>query len=93
MRNTEVTRGCAAYRPADLCTCVVKLTPFFLVSAVLTGDGYQAKRQVSVATFHRWQTEKEIDHQMLTWLRCDKDEPKKYVERRLVDDLKIKSAG
>ena len=30
------------------------------------------KRQVSLATFRRWQTEKEKEYQTLSWLRCDK---------------------
>lgn len=30
------------------------------------------KWQVSLATFHRWQTEKEKEYQTLSWLRCDK---------------------
>ncbi len=31
----------------------------------------QAKRQVTVATFKKWQEQHEKEHQTLTWLRCD----------------------
>ena len=34
----------------------------------------KAKRQVSVATFMKWQTNYEQEYQSLTWLRCDVDE-------------------
>ena len=30
------------------------------------------KRQVSLAMFRHWQTEKEREYQTLSWLRCDK---------------------
>ena len=42
----------------------------------------QRKRQVSLATFNRWQTDKEKEYQTLSWLRCDKTtEPgQKYIE-------------
>ena len=38
----------------------------------------QAKRQVSVATFQKWQSQQEKEHETLTWLRCDKQQ--RYVE-------------
>ena len=38
----------------------------------------QAKRQVSVAIFQKWQSQQEKEHEMLTWLRCDKQQ--RYVE-------------
>ena len=34
----------------------------------------KAKRQVSVATIKKWQTNYEQEYQSLTWLRCDVDE-------------------
>ena len=34
----------------------------------------QAKRQVSVATFQKWQSQQEKEHETLTWLRCDKQQ-------------------
>ena len=34
----------------------------------------KAKRQVSVATFKKWQTNYKQEYQSLTWLRCDVDE-------------------
>ena len=34
----------------------------------------KAKRQVSVATFKKWQTNYEQEYQSLTWLCCDVDE-------------------
>ena len=34
----------------------------------------KAKRQVSVATFKKWQTNYEQEYQSLTWLRCDVDQ-------------------
>jgi len=40
----------------------------------------RSKRQVTYSTFLRWQTEKEKEHQTMSWLRCDKDS-KKYVEQ------------
>ena len=39
----------------------------------------QAKRQVSVATFQKWQSQQENEHETLTWLRCDKQQ--RYIER------------
>lgn len=33
----------------------------------------KSKRQVSVATFEKWQRQFNRDHQTLTWLRCEKD--------------------
>ena len=41
----------------------------------------QSKRQVSLATFHHWQTEKEKEHQTLIWLGCDKGKHSKYLEQ------------
>ena len=38
----------------------------------------QAKWQVSVATFQKWQSQQEKEHKTLSWLRCDKQQ--KYVE-------------
>ncbi len=31
------------------------------------------KRQVTIATFKKWQTQLEREHQTLSWLRCDPD--------------------
>ena len=39
----------------------------------------QAKRQVTVATFRKWQTQQEKDYKTLSWLRCDKQN--KFVEK------------
>ena len=33
----------------------------------------KAKRQITKATFEKWQKEHEIEHQMLSWLQCDLD--------------------
>lgn len=38
----------------------------------------QRKRQVSVATFQKWQSQQEKEHKTLSWLRCDKQQ--KHVE-------------
>ena len=34
----------------------------------------QRKRQVSVATFQKWQSQQEKEHKRLSWLRCDKQQ-------------------
>ena len=33
----------------------------------------KAKRQITKATFEKWQKEFEMEHQTLSWLRCDLD--------------------
>ena len=33
----------------------------------------KAKRQITKSTFEKWQKEHEIEHQTLSWLRCDLD--------------------
>ena len=33
----------------------------------------KAKRQITKATFEKWQKEHETEHQTLSWLRCDLD--------------------
>ena len=38
----------------------------------------QAKRQVSMASFHKWRSQQENKHKTLTWLCCDKQQ--NYVE-------------
>ncbi len=38
----------------------------------------KAKRQVSVATLQKWQSQQEKEHKTLSWLRCDKQQ--KHVE-------------
>ena len=40
-----------------------------------SGSGNQAKkpkREVSVATFQKWQKQEEKEHKTISWLRCDK---------------------
>ena len=41
------------------------------------------KHQVTIATFKKWQTQLEREHQTLSWLRCDAD----TVSKELVDVL------
>ena len=43
----------------------------------------KAKRQVSVATFNKWKSQYERDHQAMSWLRCDIDQQ----DRSLVAQL------
>ena len=38
-----------------------------------------SKRQVTKATFDKWQHEYEKDHQTLSWLRCDLELDKRHV--------------
>ena len=39
----------------------------------------KAKRQITKATFEKWQKEHEIEQQTLSWLRCDLDARGKLV--------------
>ena len=51
------------------------------ISSLASSSGSQpkqAKRQVSVATFQKWQSQQEKEHETLTWLHCDKQQ--RYVE-------------
>ena len=50
-----------------------------LASSSSDGQPKQAKRQVSVATSQKWQSQQEKEHKALSWLRCDKQQ--KHVER------------
>ena len=43
-----------------------------MATASSSSKSKKQKRQVSLATFCRWQTEKEKEYQTLSWLRCDK---------------------
>ena len=38
-----------------------------------SGSTKKAKRQITKATFEKWQKEHEIEPQTLSWLRCDLD--------------------
>ena len=38
-----------------------------------SGSTKKAKQQITKATFEKWQKEHEIEHQTLSWLRCDLD--------------------
>ena len=49
----------------------------------------QAKRQVSVATFQKWQLQQEKKHKTLTWLCCDKQQ--RYVESFVMSCHRIHS--
>ena len=40
---------------------------------LLCGNAKKAKRQITKATFEKWQKEFEMEHQTLSWLRCDLD--------------------
>ena len=39
----------------------------------LCGSAKMAKRQITKATFEKWQKENDMEHQTLSWLRCDFD--------------------
>ena len=43
------------------------------------GPSKTSKRQVTKATFEKWQQEYEKDHQTRSWLRCDLDRDKRHV--------------
>ena len=43
----------------------------------------KSKRQITVATFEKWQRNFDQDHATLTWLKCDKDKR----DRGLVEQL------
>ena len=40
---------------------------------VASSDAKKAKRQIMKSTFEKWQKEHEIEHQTLSWLRCNLD--------------------
>ena len=61
------------------CLCVwfwcVLLSPCRIEKAQHSTSGChpkQAKRQVSISTFNKWQLRHEKEHKTLSWLRCDK---------------------
>ena len=54
----------------------VAVTPQQRVIAIIASESSTAKkvkRQLTVATFEKWQRLYEQEHQMLTWLRCKRD--------------------
>ena len=54
----------------SLTTCIPKQS----ASAAASTSQDSAKRQVSVLTYKKWQTNYEQEYQTLSWLRCDVDE-------------------
>ena len=48
-----------------------------------TAPSKKGKRQVTIATFQKWQTQFEREHATLSWLRCDRDS----CDKSLVDCL------
>ena len=48
-----------------------------------TAPSKKGKRQVTIATFQKWQTQFEREHATLSWLRCDRDSR----DKSLVDCL------
>ena len=59
-------RACAIH------VCVYKDGYQAFFHRIGSSESNQRKRQVSLGTFHCWQTEKERECQTLSWLRCDK---------------------
>ena len=53
------------------------------VASATDGSPDTEKRQVSVSTFKKWQSQYECEHQSLSWLRCDVDK----ANRELVGQL------
>ena len=45
----------------------------------IDGPSKTSKRQVTKATFEKWQQEHEKDHQTLSWLRCDLERDDRHV--------------
>lgn len=48
-------------------------------AASTSSTSKKAKRQVTIATFKKWQTQYEREYQSLSWLRCDVDKHNREV--------------
>ena len=75
-RRSKHRRGWAYVPPhvSGMSTCLRLHSEFEMATKrMITSSETQPKRrQTTVATFRKWQTQHEKEYQMLSWLRCDR---------------------